>query len=171
MQIGSEMAALQEKNPKMDPKKRFFWKIPQDFELLKKVPQNINQTGQFGWNRYIGIWNLSHGAFQGSVYSDEQEQSNLIVHLWDCEVLKCKSCGSKSPIFACLVKRLLPKGMCFYMYSITADLWNIKKYSERIKHQRHICYLSNLIAYLWGTAWVFNIFSGAGVNFELPKSL
>ena len=24
MQIGSEMAALQEKNPKMDPKKRFF---------------------------------------------------------------------------------------------------------------------------------------------------
>ena len=67
MQIGSEMAALQEKTPKMDPKKRFFWKIPQDFELLKKVPQNIHQTGQFGWNRYIGIWNLSHGAFQGSV--------------------------------------------------------------------------------------------------------
>ena len=67
MQIGSEMAALQEKTPKMDPKKRFFWKIPQDFELLKKVPQNIHQTGQFGWNRYIGIWNLSHGAFQGDV--------------------------------------------------------------------------------------------------------
>ena len=63
MQIGSEMAALQEKTPKMDPKKRFFWKIPQDFELLKKVPQNSHQTGQFGWNRYIGIWNLSHGAF------------------------------------------------------------------------------------------------------------
>ena len=63
MQIGSEMAALQEKTPKMDPKKRFFWKIPQDFELLKKVPQNIHQTGQFGWNRYIGTWNLSHGAF------------------------------------------------------------------------------------------------------------
>ena len=54
MQIGSEMAALQEKNPKMDPKKRFFWKIPQDFELLKKVPQNSHQTGQFGGNRYIG---------------------------------------------------------------------------------------------------------------------
>ena len=67
MQIGSEMAALQEKTPKMDPKKRFFWKIPQDFELLKKVPQNIHQTGQFGWYRYIGIWNLSHGAFQGDV--------------------------------------------------------------------------------------------------------
>ena len=31
MQIGSEMAALQENPPKMDPKKRFFWKIPQDF--------------------------------------------------------------------------------------------------------------------------------------------
>lgn len=57
------------------------------------------------------------------------------------------------------------------MYSIKADLWNFKKYSVRIKHQRHICYLSNLIAYLWGTAWVFNIFSGAGVNFEFPKSL
>ena len=36
MQIGSEMAALQEKTPKMDPKKLFFWKIPQDFEFLKK---------------------------------------------------------------------------------------------------------------------------------------
>ena len=71
MQIGSEMAALQEKTPKMDPKKRFFWKIPQDFELLKKVPQNIHQTGQFGWNRYIGIWNLSHGAFQGDVSETE----------------------------------------------------------------------------------------------------
>ena len=31
MQIGPKMATLQEKNPKMDPKKRFFWKIPQDF--------------------------------------------------------------------------------------------------------------------------------------------
>ena len=74
MQIGSEMAALQEKTPKMDPKKRFFWKIPQDFELLKKVPQNIHQTGQFGWNRYIGIWNLSHGAFQGDVFLQCQSQ-------------------------------------------------------------------------------------------------
>ena len=67
MQIGSEMAALQEKTPKMDPKKRFFWKIPQDFELLKQVPQNSHQTSHFGWNRYIGTWNLSHGAFQGDV--------------------------------------------------------------------------------------------------------
>ena len=80
MQIGSEMAALQEKTPKMDPKKRFFWKIPQDFELLKKVPQNIHQTGQFGWNRYIGIWNLSHGAFQGSVAGD-QIIADQLVHL------------------------------------------------------------------------------------------
>ena len=77
MQIGSEMAALQEKNPKMDPKKRFFWKIPQDFELLKKVPQNIHQTGQFGWNRYIGIWNLSHGAFLTDVHGIYGWGSNL----------------------------------------------------------------------------------------------
>ena len=56
----------------MDPKKRCFWKIPQDFELLKKVPQNIHQTSQFGWNRYIGIWNLSHGAFQGDVKALKQ---------------------------------------------------------------------------------------------------
>ena len=48
MQIGSEMATLQEKNQKMDPKKRFFLKIPRDFELLKKVPQNSHQTGHFG---------------------------------------------------------------------------------------------------------------------------
>ena len=61
MQIGSEMATLQEKNPKMDPKKRFFWKIPQDFELLKKVPQNSHQIGHFGWNRYIGTLNLPKG--------------------------------------------------------------------------------------------------------------
>ena len=39
MQIGSEMATLQETTPKMDPKKRFFSKIPQDFELLKQVPE------------------------------------------------------------------------------------------------------------------------------------
>ena len=48
MQISSEMAVLQEKKPKMDPKNDFSEKIPQDFELLKKVPQNIHQTGQFG---------------------------------------------------------------------------------------------------------------------------
>ena len=31
MQIGSEMATLQEKKPKMDPKKRFFLKNPPEF--------------------------------------------------------------------------------------------------------------------------------------------
>ena len=37
MQIGSEMAALQEKNPKMDPKKRFFSeKSPRIFSFWKK---------------------------------------------------------------------------------------------------------------------------------------
>ena len=36
------------KNPKMDPKKRFFSKIPQDFELLKQVPQTSHQTGHLG---------------------------------------------------------------------------------------------------------------------------
>ena len=40
MQIGPKMATLQEKNPKMDPKKRFFSKILQDFELLKQVPES-----------------------------------------------------------------------------------------------------------------------------------
>ena len=90
MQIGSEMAALQEKTPKMDPKKRFFWKIPQDFELLKKVPQNIHQTGQFGWNRYIGIWNLSHGAFQGNVIWQEQSgPKDEIYQFWAHRHLFC----------------------------------------------------------------------------------
>ena len=59
MQIGSEMATLQEKNPKMDPKKRFFSKIPQDFELLKQVPGSSHQDGYFGWNQYIGTLILS----------------------------------------------------------------------------------------------------------------
>ena len=58
-------------NQKMDPKKRFFWKIPQDFELLKKVPQNSHQTGHFGWNRYIGTLNLSEGAFLSVVSPDK----------------------------------------------------------------------------------------------------
>ena len=59
MQIGSEMATLQEKKPKMDPKKRFFSKIPQDFQLLKQVPQSSHQTGHVGWNQYIGTLILS----------------------------------------------------------------------------------------------------------------
>ena len=44
MNIGVEMATLQEKKPKKDPKKRFFSKIPQDFELLKQVPESSFQT-------------------------------------------------------------------------------------------------------------------------------
>ena len=152
--------------------KRLFWHKSTKFSLICSKTKNPANLPDLCRQKLDNSHTSLRGVFSAlSTYSDEQEQSNLIVHLWDCEVLKCKSCGSKSPIFACLGKRLLPKGMCFYMYSITADLWNIKKYSERIKHQRHICYLSNLIAYLWGTAWVFNIFSGAGVNFELPKSL
>ena len=48
------MAMLQEKSPKMDPKKRFFSKIPQDFELLKQVPESSRQTGPYGQRQYIG---------------------------------------------------------------------------------------------------------------------
>ena len=59
MQIGSEMATLQEKNPKMDPKKRFFSKIPQDCELLKQVPESSHQTGHFGSRQYIRTLILS----------------------------------------------------------------------------------------------------------------
>ena len=59
MQIGSEMATLQEKKPKMDPKKRFFSKIPQDFELLKQVPEFSHQTGHLGPRQYIGTLILS----------------------------------------------------------------------------------------------------------------
>ena len=54
MQIGSEMAALQEKTPKMGPKKRFFSKRDQDFELLKQVPESSHQTSHFGPQQYIG---------------------------------------------------------------------------------------------------------------------
>ena len=54
MQIGPKMATLQEKKTKMDPKKRFFSKIPQDFQLSKKVSQSSHQTGHLGWNQYIG---------------------------------------------------------------------------------------------------------------------
>ena len=59
MQIGPKMATLKEKTPKMDPKKHFFSKIPQDFQLLKQVPQISHQTGHLGWNQYIGTLILS----------------------------------------------------------------------------------------------------------------
>ena len=48
MKIGAKMATLQEKNTKKDPKKRYFSKISQDFELLKQVPQTSHQTGHLG---------------------------------------------------------------------------------------------------------------------------
>ena len=67
MKIGPKMATLQEKKPKMDPKKRFFSKIPQDFELLKQVPQSSHQTGHLGWNQYIGTLILSYSAFPSGV--------------------------------------------------------------------------------------------------------
>ena len=47
------------RNPKMDPKKRFFSKIPQDFQLLKQVPESSHQTGHFGPRQYIGTLILS----------------------------------------------------------------------------------------------------------------
>ena len=59
MKIGAKMATLQEKSPKMDPKKRFFSKISQDFELLKQVPESSHQTGHFGLRQYIGTLILS----------------------------------------------------------------------------------------------------------------
>ena len=48
MKIGPKMATLQEKKQKLTLKNVFFSKIPQDFELLKQVPQNSHQTGHFG---------------------------------------------------------------------------------------------------------------------------
>ena len=37
----------------------FSKKIPQDFELLKQVPESSHQTGYFGRNQYIGTLILS----------------------------------------------------------------------------------------------------------------
>ena len=59
MKIDAKMATLQEKNQKIDPKKRFFSKIPQDFELLKQVPEFSHQTGHFGPRQYIRTLILS----------------------------------------------------------------------------------------------------------------
>ena len=47
------------KNPKMDPKKRFFLKNPPFFELLKQVPESSHRTGHFGPRQYIGTLILS----------------------------------------------------------------------------------------------------------------
>ena len=63
MKIGAKMATQQDgnhkKNPKINPKKRFFSKIPQNFELLKQVPESSHQTGHFGPRQYIGTLILS----------------------------------------------------------------------------------------------------------------
>ena len=59
MQIGPKMATLQEKNPKIDPKKKVFLKNPPFFERLKKVPESSHQTGHFGSRQYIGTLILS----------------------------------------------------------------------------------------------------------------
>ena len=39
------------KPQKMDPKNVFFSKFPQDFELLKQVPESLHQTIYFGRTR------------------------------------------------------------------------------------------------------------------------
>ena len=54
MKIGAKMATLQEKNQKWTLKNVFFSKIPQDFELLKQVPESSHQTGHFGPRQYMG---------------------------------------------------------------------------------------------------------------------
>ena len=52
MQIGSEMATLQEKNPKMDPKKRFFLKNPPGFLAFEKSSSNLTSNWPF-WLKQI----------------------------------------------------------------------------------------------------------------------
>ena len=47
MQIGSEMATLQEKNPKMDPKKRFFLKNPPGFLAFEKSSSKLTSNRPF----------------------------------------------------------------------------------------------------------------------------
>ena len=52
MQIGSEMATLQEKNPKMDPKKRFFLKNPPGFLAFEKSSSKLTSNRPF-WLKQI----------------------------------------------------------------------------------------------------------------------
>ena len=62
MKIGAKMATQPDKNrktPKLDPKKQFFSKKAQDFELSKQVPESSHQTGNFGPRQYIGTLILS----------------------------------------------------------------------------------------------------------------
>ena len=58
MKNGAKMAALQGKNPKMDPKNVFFLEKGPFFELLKQVPESSHQTRHFGQNQYIGNYVL-----------------------------------------------------------------------------------------------------------------
>ena len=48
MQIGSEMATLQEKNPKMDPKKHFFLKNPPGLWTFETSSSNLTSNRPFG---------------------------------------------------------------------------------------------------------------------------
>ena len=52
MQIGSEMATLQEKTPKMDPKKRFFLKNPPGFLAFEKSSSKLTSNRPF-WLKQI----------------------------------------------------------------------------------------------------------------------
>ena len=52
MQIGSEMATLQEKNSKMDPKKRFFLKNPPGFLAYEKSSSKLTSNRPF-WLKQI----------------------------------------------------------------------------------------------------------------------
>ena len=52
MQIGSEMATLQEKTPKMDPKKRFFLKNPPGFLAFETSSSNLTSNRPF-WLKQI----------------------------------------------------------------------------------------------------------------------
>ena len=62
MKISAKMATPQDvshKPPKINPKTRFFSKVPLDFELFKQVPESSHQTGYFSQNQYIGTLILS----------------------------------------------------------------------------------------------------------------
>ena len=48
MQIGPKMATLQEKKPKMDPKKRFFLKNPPGFSAFETSSSNLTSNRPFG---------------------------------------------------------------------------------------------------------------------------
>ena len=48
MKIGAKMATLQEKKPKMDPKKRFFLKNPPGFSAFETSSSNLTSNRPFG---------------------------------------------------------------------------------------------------------------------------